>query len=109
MFDTGYVFPGVSKQYYHAASTQRGLLQRMATAVWVPMAGPKVPAALGLAWLRYVDIPTGYALQGIVSLPHRIGAPASQSHKIPAQGAEVLHASQQTKTVLERLWSKWQF
>ena len=30
LFGTGYVFPGDSKKYYHAASTQRGLLQLMA-------------------------------------------------------------------------------
>ena len=30
MYGTGYVFPGDSKKYYHAASTQKGLLQLMA-------------------------------------------------------------------------------
>ena len=29
MLGAGYVFPGVSKQYCHAASTQRGLLKLM--------------------------------------------------------------------------------
>ena len=38
MFDTGYALPGVSKQYNHAASTQRGLLQ-MLTPVAIDCAG----------------------------------------------------------------------
>ena len=29
LLGAGYVFPGVSKQYYHAGSTQRGLLKFM--------------------------------------------------------------------------------